>query len=214
MKRPKMILFDYGQTLISQAKFDGVKGTEAVLSYAVKNRWNRTAAQVQQEAIKINQELNRNDPAFRYQNEIEVHNYPFQNYLYESQGIELSISNEEIESVFWENAAPGTAVEGIQELLTYLNKEGIRTGVISNLSFSQKALTKAQLDVEDVWYCGDDLQCDVVRAYNAGMTPVWFTGALDMNQKSVDVKYLTMPSWKQFIDYLEQIGEKYDAAAK
>ncbi len=28
MKIPKMILFDYGQTLIAEQKFDGVKGTE------------------------------------------------------------------------------------------------------------------------------------------------------------------------------------------
>ena len=31
MTKPKMILFDYGQTLVNEAKFDGVKGTEAVL---------------------------------------------------------------------------------------------------------------------------------------------------------------------------------------
>ena len=36
MIKPKMILFDYGQTLINEVKFDGVKGTEAVLKYAVK----------------------------------------------------------------------------------------------------------------------------------------------------------------------------------
>lgn len=31
MKKPKMILFDYGQTLVNEQLFDGVKGTEAVL---------------------------------------------------------------------------------------------------------------------------------------------------------------------------------------
>ncbi len=30
MKIPKIVLFDYGQTLIAEQKFDGVKGTEAV----------------------------------------------------------------------------------------------------------------------------------------------------------------------------------------
>ena len=30
MKIPKMVLFDYVQTLIAEQKFDGVKGTEAV----------------------------------------------------------------------------------------------------------------------------------------------------------------------------------------
>lgn len=38
MKLPKMILFDYGQTLENEQKFDGIKGTEAVLEYAVGNR--------------------------------------------------------------------------------------------------------------------------------------------------------------------------------
>lgn len=36
MELPKMILFDYGQTLIAEEKFDGVKGTAAVLEHAVK----------------------------------------------------------------------------------------------------------------------------------------------------------------------------------
>ena len=36
MKKPKLILFDYGQTLVNEQLFDGVKGTEAVLGYATK----------------------------------------------------------------------------------------------------------------------------------------------------------------------------------
>ena len=28
MKKPKMILFDYGQTLANEQLFDGIKGTE------------------------------------------------------------------------------------------------------------------------------------------------------------------------------------------
>jgi len=39
MKTPKMILFDYGQTLIAE-KFDGLKGTEAVLRYATRNKYH------------------------------------------------------------------------------------------------------------------------------------------------------------------------------
>ena len=32
MNRPKMIIFDYGQTLVTEKPFDGLKGTRAVLS--------------------------------------------------------------------------------------------------------------------------------------------------------------------------------------
>ena len=39
MKKPKMILFDYGQTLVNEQYFDGVKGTEAVLKY--KRLWKK-----------------------------------------------------------------------------------------------------------------------------------------------------------------------------
>ena len=53
MKMPKMILFDYGQTLIAEQKFDGVKGTEAVLQYATKNKYHLSAEQVQAKANEI-----------------------------------------------------------------------------------------------------------------------------------------------------------------
>ena len=38
MYKPKMILFDYGQTLISEAFFDGIKGTQAVLKYLYESQ--------------------------------------------------------------------------------------------------------------------------------------------------------------------------------
>ncbi len=50
MKIPKMILFDYGQTLIAEQRFDGIKGTEAVLKHATRNKYNLTAEQIQERA--------------------------------------------------------------------------------------------------------------------------------------------------------------------
>ena len=41
MKKPKMILFDYGQTLVNEQRFNGVRGTEAVLKYATKNKYGK-----------------------------------------------------------------------------------------------------------------------------------------------------------------------------
>ena len=42
MQKPKMILFDYDQTLVDEGEFQGVRGAEAVLQYAVKNPCRRT----------------------------------------------------------------------------------------------------------------------------------------------------------------------------
>lgn len=47
MKKTKMVLFDYGQTLVNEQLFDGVKGTEAVLKYAIKNKYNKSAEEIQ-----------------------------------------------------------------------------------------------------------------------------------------------------------------------
>lgn len=62
MKTPKMVLFDYGQTLIPEQAFDGLKGTEAVLQYAARNKYHLSAKQVQAKADEINREFGRCDP--------------------------------------------------------------------------------------------------------------------------------------------------------
>lgn len=59
MEIPRMILFDYGQTLIAEQKFDGVKGTEAVLQYAARNKYHLSAEQVQAKANEINRGFGR-----------------------------------------------------------------------------------------------------------------------------------------------------------
>ena len=134
MKRPKMILFDYGQTLVNEARFDGVKGSGEVLKYAVVNKYGLSAEQVQARADELNREMGRFDPAMRHLNRIEIPNHMFTAYLYESLGIRLSLSSEETDAVFWDAAAPGKPTDGIEEFLGYLNEAGIRSGVISNIS--------------------------------------------------------------------------------
>lgn len=135
MKKPEMILFDYGQTLVNEAPFDGVKGTEAVLRYCTENKYHLTAEQIQREADAINRELGRFDPARRHLFQVEVPRHMFSSYLYESLGIKIALTQEEEDRVFWDAAAPGKPTEGAAEFLEYLNSQGIRTGVISNISY-------------------------------------------------------------------------------
>ncbi len=142
MELPKMILFDYGQTLIAEQKFDGIKGTEAVLQYATRNKYHLSAEQVQARANEINEEFGRFHPEKRHLFQIEIPNTMFTPYLYESQGIEIALSNSEIDAVFWNAAAPGEPTEGIKEFLEYLKEEGIRTGVISNISYAPSVVAE------------------------------------------------------------------------
>lgn len=242
MKTPKMILFDYGQTLIDQKNFDGVKGTEAVLKYATKNKYDKTAAEIQALADSINRDLRRADPMTRHLNRVEVPNHMFTAYLYASQGIELSLSAEEIDQVFWDAAAPGVPTESIGEFLSFVAQKNIRTGVISNISFCGKAveerihslipenrfefilatseylfrkpdrrifelaLEMAELSPEEVWYVGDDYECDVKGAAAAGLFPVWYIGAMDLPYQEHS-EILTIRDWRELIEILIKIAE-------
>lgn len=160
---------------------------------------------MQAKANEINREFGRFDPAKRHLFQIEIPNTMFTPYLYESQGIEISHSNSEIDTVFWDAAAPGAPTEGIKDFLEYLKNKGIRTGVISNISYDPSvvaerinrmlpentfefiitssnfvfrkpnkmifdlALEKAELLPHEVWYIGDQYECDVKGSLKAGL---------------------------------------------
>ena len=232
MTKPKMILFDYGQTLVNEAKFDGVKGTEAVLQYATRNKYNRTAAEIQAVADEMNGELGRFDPARRHLLQVEIPNDMFCGYLYESQGVELSIRGAKRDKVFWDAASPGVPSEGVEDFLTFLKEQGIRTAVLSNITYCGEALEnrlqevlpnhqfefilatseymyrkphrrifefalqKAELTPEEVWYIGDNYECDVEGAKNAGLFPVWYLGATQKLQEPKE-GILTVKSWEE-----------------
>ena len=238
MKIPKMVLFDYGQTLIAEQKFDGVSGTEAVLQYAAKNKYHLSAEQIQAKADEINREFGRFDPEKRHLFQIEIPNTMFTPYLYESQGIEIALSNSEIDTVFWNAAAPGAPTEGIKDFLRYLKNKDIRTGVISNIPYAPSvveerinrllpentfefiitssnfmfrkpnkrifdlALEKAQLQPDEVWYIGDQYECDVKGSLNAGLLPVWYIGAIDLPY-TADKNILTVKTWSEIERYME-----------
>ncbi len=238
MEIPKMILFDYGQTLVAERKFDGVKGTEAVLRYATRNKYNLSAEQVQAKANEINQEF-RFAPENRHLFQIEIPNTMFTPYLYESQGIEIALSNSEIDTVFWNAAAPGVPTEGIKDFLEYLKNKGIRTGVISNIAYDPSvvaerinrllpensfefiitssnfmfrkpnrrifdlALEKAELSPDEVWYIGDQYECDVKGSLNVGLLPVWYTGAIDLPYTE-DKNILTVKDWNELRRRMEE----------
>ena len=234
-----MIMFDYGQTLINEEPFNGVKGTEAVLKYAVKNKYNKTAEEVQNFANQLNKEIGRFDPEKRHLFQYEIPNHMFTKYLYESQGIEIALSSEEIDDVFWDAAAPGSPTKGIFEFLTFLKQVGIRTAVISNISYSGNAvnrrinkclpdndfefilatseylyrkpnkrifdlaLEKAGLKPEEVWYIGDQYKCDIKGAKDAGMIPIWYIGAIDLEFEPVD-DVLMIKEWKELQDFIKK----------
>ena len=239
MRKPKMILFDYGQTLVAEDGFDGVKGTIAVMRHAIQNKYNMTPERIQQEANAINRELKRFDPKARAQNIVEIPNHMFTAYLYESMGIRIDLPADEIDRIFWDAASPGKPTPGIKGFLDYLWTNEIRTAVLSNISYAgavvserinrllpdnhfefilassevlfrkphprifRLALEKAALKPEEVWYVGDNYDCDVAGAHNSRLTPIWYKGALDFAQADhKDVIHIH--AWSELQEMIEQ----------
>jgi putative hydrolase of the HAD superfamily len=141
MKKPKMILFDYGQTLLDEKGFDGVRGTKAVLNSCVENPENISAEEIQAFADELIKDIRKFHPEISHLCELEIHNHQFQNYLYEYFNIKTVVSKQQLEKVFWDAAAPGTPTVNIFKFLEYLKNNNIRIGIISNLSFSGETLT-------------------------------------------------------------------------
>ena len=71
------------------------------------------------------------------------------------------------------------------------------------------ALERAGLSAEEVWYVGDDYECDVLGARNAGIYPVWYLGAIDVpytRQEGV----LMVENWGELKGVLQEVkSESY-----
>ena len=234
MKLPKMIMFDYGQTLVDFKSFDPLKGTRAVLNQASYNPNNVSAEEVQSLANDLGSDIGR-------ENLLEIHNFAFQNYLYEYFGIGINKSSREVERIFENAAFKGEKTKNIEEFLKFLDSINIRTAVISNITFSgdslkerinsyipsnkfefiiasseyvfkkphkrifELALRKAKLNPTDVWYCGDNAVNDVDGASFCGISPVWYKGALESWNKNIpESNCLEIKDWTELIEILSE----------
>ena len=64
------------------------------------------------------------------------------------------------------------------------------------------ALEKAELAPEEVWYIGDQYECDIKGALSTGLFPVWYIGAIDLPYTE-DKNILTVKSWNALKQRME-----------
>ncbi len=135
MKKPEMILFDYGHTLLCEPGFDALRCEEAAFPYIVENPQNLTAKQIYAEVQKLFARFQK-----ARDNGIEVHQQQFMRLIYEYLGLTFSISYEELEEIEWMAASLGAVMPNAEKMLAYLEETGIRSAVISNIGWSGRAL--------------------------------------------------------------------------
>lgn len=135
MKKPEMILFDYGHTLLCEPDFSTLNGTKALMPHIVSNPDGLSAEEIDSFVKGIYKELYR-----ARQIHIEIHEHNAERFAYEYLGIDFDIPYSEVEEIYWNATTPGAVMPHIEELIDFLNDEGIRTGVLSNIGWSEKAL--------------------------------------------------------------------------
>ncbi|MGI6742433.1 MAG: HAD family hydrolase [Eubacteriales bacterium] len=130
-----MIIFDYGHTLCYEPGWDSLRGEMALFKYIKNNKTNATPEQVAEYSNCLFEKID-----IARENGLEIHERQFRRFIYEYFGIELTISFEQAEQIFWNAAAPGEIMPDADKILDYLNGKGIRSAVISNIGWSGNAL--------------------------------------------------------------------------
>ena len=135
---PKMILFDYGHTLVAETGFSSLRGISAVMARASANPRRHTPEQVTAFVSGIFSDMCLK----AHKAGVELHNRNMDKLVYEYLQIEVPMPMDEIERVFWDNASPGIALPNAARMLAYLGDNGVRTGVVSNIGFSGDSLKR------------------------------------------------------------------------
>ena len=143
MNKPKLILFDYGNTIITETIHGFDKGNGALLKIAVKNPLNITIKELQAKADEVIKGISkRMGCENRFYQSYELSWASINRYIYEYFNIEFNKSYEELEWIYWNNATSAKPSENIVELLEYLHENGIKTGVVSNIMLSGSSLKR------------------------------------------------------------------------
>ncbi len=186
MKRPEMILFDYGHTLLYEPDWDPERGDRALFSHAVKNPNNCGVDDIRKEVREVFGLIER----VKGEMDVEIPCTIGDRLVYDHLGIEFSLSPLEQEIVFWTAACPGAVMPGAAEMLDELRSMGIRTGVISNNGWSGAALLdrldrllvhnsfEFVLSSADYMIRKPDRRLFEIALTKAGLAPesVWFCG--------------------------------------
>lgn len=232
MKNPKMIIFDYGQTLIEEEKVSILNAFEEVLKYEISPNRKITAKDIKKVYEEIYSEVDIKN------RKTEVSNLCMQNYIMEYFKLKFSISNIEIEEIFYNALLKEKPTNGVDKMLEGLQNKGIRTGIICNSYNSGAILTKrinkllpknkfefiistsdylfrkpsarifeiakikANLEKEDIWYCGDNVLTDIEGAGLYGFYPIWYKGVNKNCEYLPLVKHKEINNWEELLDIL------------
>lgn len=239
-----MIVFDYGHTLVYEPAQNFLAGAEKVLELATSNPHAVTAERMN----KLGDALFNGQIKDMRERGLEVQCIHVFKLIYELYGLKFDLTPEELEYERWKATETIYPMDGISELLLFLKEQGIRTGVISNISYSGEtlkkriqdvlpknefefvlasseyvfrkpeaylfslAIEKARLNPGEMWFCGDDIRCDVKGASDCGLFPVWYESKLKCSYREPgnlqpNCEHLHIHDWNELISVLKSLND-------
>ena len=219
MKKPQMILFDYGHTLLYEPGFDARRCEEAAFAYITRNPQNLNVRQIYAEVQKLFAQFHESR-----NNGIEIHEWQFMRLIYEYLGIQFCISYPELEEIEWNAASKGAVMPHVEAMLDYLNKSGIRTAVISNIGWSGQALTNRinrllpdnqfEFIIASSEYAirKPNKMLFELALRKAGLSAkqVWYCGdSITYDGIEVDFDYLHIHDWLEMVEILDAAASLY-----
>ncbi len=138
MKKPKMIIFDYGNTLIYETELNLEKAYDKLYDRITSNPDSVSRDEFIKKGVSLIEKIVES----AIKKDVEFQHSAIFRSLFGLLNIEIDMPIAELEFIFWEDLAPGSDMPNIKKLLAFLEKEKIRSAVISNMSFSEEVLTR------------------------------------------------------------------------
>lgn len=137
MRRPAMILFDYGRTLLHEPGHDPAGGSSALYDHILRNPCGVTREAFAQRMTDLFAAEKRARDSLT-----EVPEQLFLRRAMAEMEITLAVSFPEAEEIVMNGISMGAVMPHAGEMLAALDRMGILTGVVSNNCFSGRALRK------------------------------------------------------------------------
>lgn len=135
-RKPEVIIFDVGDTLISLTGYNRERGVRRLLGEAT------FAGEVDvAEMVGFGEALDRELEARCGAKNLEYSQRSFHKLLYGSYGIRFDRSEAELELLYWNEALVFAAEPGAREALARTKELGYRLAIISNTTFSAEVIS-------------------------------------------------------------------------
>lgn len=135
LRKPRGIIFDFGDTLMQEESFNVLDGYIRLLDFTI-NPNGITA----QEITDFTNEMEKDLSQKKVLSGLEISLPSFFRLAFDRLGLSFRISFEQMEWEFWDAAVIHRPYPGLSEFLDFLDNRGIMKAVLSNASVSSVTL--------------------------------------------------------------------------